>query len=167
MRRNERFTTHGFKGQPVYNTWCMMLARCRNKNSPSYKYYGGRGIRVCDEWMTDAGAFIRYITKLPHYKEKNYTLDRIDNDGNYEPGNVRWATKSEQCINRRPLPNKFGLTGVTKKNKKYQATCGDETHKQVYLGVFDTPELAGRAVAKYKQTLKTKSNEQKEHSQRD
>lgn len=78
-----------------------MLDRCTNPNLEGYSRYGGRGIRVCEEWEKDVTAFYGHVSQLPHCGERGYSLDRIDNDGNYEPGNVRWATMQEQGRNRR------------------------------------------------------------------
>lgn len=89
------------KETKVYRRWRAMRERCNNPNNKSYKNYGGRGIRVCDEWNHNFQAYFDYVSKLEHFNEDGYTLDRVDNDGNYEPGNVRWATKSEQERNKR------------------------------------------------------------------
>jgi len=79
-----------------------MLARCYNPKSINYKYYGERGILVCEEWKDDFVSFYDYIQEnLGQKPDPSYSLDRIDNDGNYEPGNIRWASKKQQCKNRR------------------------------------------------------------------
>ena len=78
--------------------WYSMVARCTNPNHKDYRWYGARGITVCPEWMESFDAYYAYVGDAP---APGLTLDRIDNDGNYEPGNVRWATKLEQTRNRR------------------------------------------------------------------
>lgn len=89
------------KRTKAYATWQAIRARCYIKNHKSYHNYGGRGIKLCDEWYSDFHSFYQYVSALPNYKRKTYTLDRINNDGNYEPGNVRWASKKQQAQNRR------------------------------------------------------------------
>jgi hypothetical protein len=75
-----------------------MRRRCYNPREPQFKDWGGRGIRVCDEWRGNFEAFLRDVGDRPG---PEFQLDRINNDGNYEPGNVRWATRTEQSRNRR------------------------------------------------------------------
>lgn len=76
-----------------------MLSRCRNERTRAYQWYGGRGIQVCEEWEND---FENFFNEMGH-RPPGYKLDRIDNDGNYEPGNCRWATQLEQVRNSRKL----------------------------------------------------------------
>jgi len=96
-KRAERFRSHGLS---VYNRWCAIKHRCFNTNSWAYQYYGARGITLAPEWVDNFAAFYSYIGYPP---SPEHSLDRIDNDGNYEPGNLRWATKKEQAQNRRPM----------------------------------------------------------------
>ena len=94
------FASHGLCRTKIYASWNMMKQRCLNPNSEQYPNYGGRGIKVCDEWL-DFKTFYDYVSNLPHFGENGYTLDRIDVNGNYEPSNVRWADKKEQGRNKR------------------------------------------------------------------
>lgn len=81
-----------------------MIQRCTNPNNAKYSYYGGRGIKVCARWLASFADFLADVGERPSPK---LTLDRFpNNDGNYEPGNVRWATWSEQMRNRRPRRTK-------------------------------------------------------------
>lgn len=85
----------------IHNEWLGIKQRCNNPKSNSYNRYGRRGIKMCEKWENDFIAFYDYVSKLPNYGKKGYTLDRIDNNKGYEPNNVRWATAKEQCRNRR------------------------------------------------------------------
>ncbi len=94
-----RSITHGQTGTVLHNTWRRILNRCHNTKSADYKDYGGRGIRVHQAWIDSFQAFAEYVGPRP---ASGYSIDRYpNNDGNYEPGNVRWATAKDQANNRR------------------------------------------------------------------
>lgn len=99
--------THGMtrnrRVRAEYSAWQAMRQRCSNPATENYLYYGGRGITVCKEWQDSFEAFYSHIGPKP---DVSYSLDRIDNDGDYEPGNVRWATPEQQSRNRRPYRRK-------------------------------------------------------------
>jgi hypothetical protein len=86
---------------PLYVCWNNIKKRCLNPKNAGFKNWGGRGITIAPEWIDDFQAFHDYVTQNLGPRPKGYTLDRIDNDGNYEPGNLRWAPRSQQNLNSR------------------------------------------------------------------
>jgi len=116
---------HGFrtgpKPHPIYTAWHSMKTRCSNPKCSDYKYYGGRGIKVCDRWMR----FENFRDDMFSAWQPGLQLDRINNDGNYEPENCRWVTKSVNTKNRRNRAEfQSPYPGITwdKQNKEWRIT---------------------------------------------
>jgi len=96
--KRERITTHNMTHTPEYRTWWGMLQRCENPKNSRYTDYGGRGISVCERWKT----FQNFFDDMGNRPSANHSIDRWpDNDRGYEPGNCRWATRSQQQLNKR------------------------------------------------------------------
>lgn len=96
---HDRLYKHGYTGTRIYRIWKNMKTRCYNQNSPQFKYWGARGISICDEWKNSFESFMKW--SMDHGYSDELTIDRINNDGNYQPSNCRWTDYSTQNKNRR------------------------------------------------------------------
>src|SRR3990172_10547041 len=113
---------------PVYRAWENLKARCLNPNDTGYKDYGGRGISVCDRWLN---SFENFRDDMLPTWQKRLQLDRIDNNGNYEPSNCRWATRSQNVKNRRNrTPKQSKYAGVIWHKNKWQASLLFRSHSE-------------------------------------
>lgn len=110
---------------PEYQAWTTMKGRCNNPKSPRFKYYGARGIRVCDQWLADFASFLSDMGRRPSQK---HSIDRIDNDGPYSPENCRWATQTEQLQNTRHN-NNLTFNGRTQSVTKWAREYGIPRHR--------------------------------------
>jgi hypothetical protein len=117
MRKGFR---HGFRDHDIYEIWCGMKKRCYNAACSSFPRYGGRGIQVCERWRKSVAAFYADMGDRP---SKLHTLERIDNNGHYEPGNCRWATRAEQNNNTKRT-RFITHDGLTLSMKEWADRCG-------------------------------------------
>lgn len=155
----KRLLKHGYcvnkqnNGNPTYVSWKSMKQRCYNTNADQYPDYGGRGIRVCDRWRYSFENFLADMGERP----LGTTIDRINNNGDYEPGNCRWVNLSIQNKNkrkdntRRAVGGVSRYKGVTKHYNKWQSSCTVQG-KRFYLGVYDSEVQAAAAYDMFAKT---------------
>ena len=142
QRASEASTTHAASNTRLYKTWKGMHQRCGNPTNPDFHKYGGRGIKICTEW--DSFEVFREWAESSGYTG-SLTIDREDVDGDYTPGNCRWATRGTQARNKRKQPGKSSkFIGVTRvSDARWEAAV---THKGIshYLGSFDSETEAAQ-----------------------
>jgi hypothetical protein len=145
---SSNMTTHGLRASKQYVVWAGMKQRCYDKNIKQYKDWGGRGITVCEEWVNNFETFYDWCNKNGY--KKGLQIDRINNDGNYEPSNCRFVTRTTNNQNRR-----FNK-GYHKYGNKFKAQIMID-YTTFNLGIFDTKEEAICAYIKAKNKTKEKS----------
>ena len=124
---------HGLYYHRFYKKWLDARDRCTRAGSKDYESYGGRGLKMQANWINYPTDFIEYLEKLPNYF-KGAELDRINNNIGYTEGNLRWATRTQQCKNRGLFKNSTsGYVGVTSKKGRWQVEAD-----RIYVGLFDT-----------------------------
>lgn len=140
---------HGLSGDPAYRIWCLMRQRCRDPNRKNWADYGGRGIRVCDRWENSFENFLADVGPRP---SRAHQIDRYPNkDGDYEPGNCRWATRTEQQRNKRPQKRAESLpTGVYRQRSGRLYAAIGVNGRLIALGTFDNVEEAETVFLKAK-----------------
>lgn len=137
---SKRMTKHNMYGSRIYRTWHRMKTRCNNCNIESYKYYGGRGIKVCNEWNNKENGFLNFYNwAIENGYRDDLSIDRINVNGNYEPNNCRWITNFEQ------QNNKTNNHIIEYYGKKYTLA-----QLSRYLGI-DKTTLRGRIIRNWKE----------------
>lgn len=151
--RKNQYKTHGLTYTPLYKVWCGMKGRCSNENNKGYNDYGGRGIKICDEWVNDFETF--YNWAIENGFKKGLVIDRKNNDMGYFPNNCHWVTQMENNKigkRRKRVDNKSGCAGVSKNRNKWIAYI-NINNVRINIGTFETKELAIEARLKKEKEL--------------
>ena len=127
--------------RPEYLAWRDMICRCTKPSHKSWNAYGGRGIKISDRWLH---SFENFLADMGPRPSQGLSLDRIYNDGDYEPNNCRWATRAQQEANKRPQLSKSERPGATRHGSKWRAQIVIDRRK-IHLGIFNSPNEATEA----------------------
>lgn len=141
-------TSHGMSRSPEYSAWRALRERCRNPNAQAWANYGGRGIRVCDRWES----FDAFFADMGERPGPGFEIDRIDNSGNYEPSNCRWATCKENNRNKRSNRH-LTMDGVTLTIAEWAERTGqrdDTIHHRLRRGQTEEQAIRGGTDRRYK-----------------
>ena len=138
-------TTHGHTSKGIisteYNSWYSMRQRCEDPNNKEYQHYGGRGIKVCERW----DKFENFLEDMGSKPYPNYSIERVDNNGDYEPFNCIWGTPEQQARNKRVrFDSQSGVRGVGISRDKYRAYISVDS-KRINIGTYETIEEAAEA----------------------
>ena len=150
-RIRERNTKHGLIDTRLYSIWRDIKSRTLNPKHKAYQDYGGRGIIICDEWKNDFIPFYNWAMSNGYEENKGLSIDRIDNDGNYEPNNCRWVGGTIQARNKRIQKNNTsGYRGVSFRKDRNKYRVGIIINKKgVHLGLYPTAEDGAIAYNNY------------------
>lgn len=149
-KSTKRLTVHGMCGVPGYYTWTHLKGRCQDPTDPAFKNYGGRGIKICERWKK----FKNFIEDMG-IKPEGHQLDRIDNDGDYEPGNCRWVLPAVNSLNRR-VTIYLTYGGVSLTMKEWSELLGIKYHSlysRKYRGASDEEALSMAGKGKLEEVL--------------
>ena len=138
-------TKHNKSNTKIYRVWASMKNRCLNKNDKRFNDYGGRGIKLYNKWIYDFESFYQYVSNLQGFNEMDangnrMSLDRKNNNGNYEPKNIKWSSAIDQSLNSRlRMDNKSGHKGISfhKQSNKWMVFI-NHNRKRKYIGLFES-----------------------------
>ena len=140
--KRDKQTTHGMSSTPEWNAWVNMRARCTDRTHPKYHRYGGRGISVCPEWVE---SFVNFFTDMGYRPSKEHSLDRINNNGNYNKSNCKWSTRKEQQQNMSTNRLFYAVNPI---GRRFAATCQAEFARKYGLNASTIASILNKGECK-------------------